>query len=78
MEVDGLLTSGRCISGDHYAIGCVRYFPVSFATGQAAGIAAAMCGQEETQPRQVGVSRLQRTLLQNGAYLRPELAHRLK
>ena len=77
-EIDGLLTSGRCISGDHYAIGCVRYFPISFATGQAAGAAAAMCAQEKVQPRQVKVSKLQKKLVAKGAYLQPEVANKVK
>ncbi|HYE80427.1 MAG TPA: FAD-dependent oxidoreductase, partial [bacterium] len=43
--VDNLLVGGRCISVTHIALGSTRIQPVASATGQAAGVAAALCAR---------------------------------
>jgi len=42
------------------------------ATGQAAGVAAALAVAAGVQPRHVSAGRLQRALLDQGVYLRPQ------
>lgn len=69
VRLDGLLTAGRCISADHVAEGSIRYLAISFATGQAAGTAAAMAARSGLQPRHVDVQALRRRLAEQGAYL---------
>ena len=51
--IDGLLISGRCISGDYLAINTLRLIVPCFATGQAAGTAAALAAQQGVEPRNV-------------------------
>lgn len=69
VQVEGLLTSGRCISATHVALASVRYLAASFATGQAAGTAAALAALGNVRPRQVDATALRRRLVEQGAYL---------
>jgi hypothetical protein len=43
--------------------------PACFATGQAAGTAAAICCKEEVELRQIDIKSLQNTLIEQGAFL---------
>jgi hypothetical protein len=52
-ETDGLLVAGRCISVDHVAFGSTRVIPQCYATGQAAGAAAATAVRSARAPRTV-------------------------
>ena len=61
-KVENLLVAGRCISADEEAMGQLRLLPVCSATGQAAGIAAALALENETFPRNLKISFLQKTL----------------
>jgi hypothetical protein len=79
--VDGLLVAGRCISGTHEAHSSYRVMPISMATGQAAGVAAALAALTGRAPRDVPAELVQRELVQQGAdlgrvngALRPEVA----
>jgi FAD dependent oxidoreductase len=67
--VEGLLVAGRCISATHAADGYTRVIPSCMLTGQAAGTAAALAAQADIFPRQVDVSRLQRSLAGQGVRL---------
>lgn len=58
-RVNGLLVAGRCISGSHEAMASYRVQIIAMATGVAAGVAAAQAAQQEIEPRQVDVSRIQ-------------------
>ena len=49
-DVDGLLLAGRCISGDFYAHSSYRVTGNSVATGEAAGIAAAVAASRGVAP----------------------------
>jgi hypothetical protein len=69
LKIDNLLVSGRCISATHEAEAGVRYLAASFATGEAAGTAAAMAATSNTQPRQLAVAALQKRLVEKGTYL---------
>lgn len=67
--MDGLLVAGRCVSATHEALGSIRVMPPCFATGQAAGTAAALCVQTGVQPRHVDISVLQDVLRKNDVVL---------
>ena len=67
--VTNFLMAGRCISADHQANGAVRVMPACFATGQAAGAAAAIAVQSGCSPGEVNVKDLQSTLRNSGCVL---------
>jgi hypothetical protein len=67
--VENLLVAGRCISAEEEAMGQLRLIPVCSATGEAAGVAAALAVRGGTSPRRLDVSRLQRTLIDQGVDL---------
>ncbi len=69
LQIDGILTSGRCISATSEAEASIRYLPISFATGQAAGTAAALAALGNRQPRDLDVAALQGKLAAQGAFL---------
>jgi len=68
-EVENLLVAGRCISAEEGAMGQLRLLPVCSATGEAAGVAAALSLKEGIPPRELRVSLLQRTLMEQGVRL---------
>jgi hypothetical protein len=53
-----LLLAGRCISGDHIAHASYRVTGNAVATGEAAGLAAAMSCRENTDPADIDIPRL--------------------
>jgi hypothetical protein len=73
-NTDGLLVAGRCISGTHEAHSSYRVMPIVMATGQAAGVCAALAARRGALPRQVAVAEVQRELVRQGASLRSDLA----
>ena len=62
LGVEQLLVAGRCISADHAAHARSRNMPACMATGQAAGIAAAVAIANGTTVRRVPVAEVQRRL----------------
>lgn len=68
-KVDGLLTAGRCISGTHRAHASYRVMGISMATGQAAGVAAALCAKNAVSPHHLSYHLVQQTLVESGAIL---------
>jgi hypothetical protein len=60
--VEQLLVAGRCISADHAAHGRSRNMPACMATGQAAGLAAALAVEGNTTVRELPIDRLQGAL----------------
>ncbi|ACQ80123.1 fumarate reductase/succinate dehydrogenase flavoprotein domain protein [Beutenbergia cavernae DSM 12333] len=68
-DLDNVLVSGRCLSATHEALAAVRVMPPCFAMGEAAGLAAAWARQDGTTVHDVDVTRLQRRLVEQGAYL---------
>lgn len=68
-RTDNLLAAGRCIATDFKVADTTRLIPVCWVTGQAAGIAAALCARDGSQPRNVAIERLQEELRKQGAYL---------
>jgi hypothetical protein len=69
-EVEGLLVAGRSISGTHEAQSSYRVIPICMASGQAAGVAAALSAQRGVSPRSMGVRAVQTELRRQGASLR--------
>ncbi len=69
VSVDNLLTSGRCISGTHRAHASYRVMAICMATGEAAGIAAALSVLENVTPRCLKVSKIRHILKNNGVIL---------
>jgi hypothetical protein len=68
-KVSNLLLAGRCISATHEASGCTRPTVQCMITGEAAGVAAAMCARQGCTPRDVDVTHLRRTLADQGVIL---------
>ena len=68
-NVEGLLLSGRNISGTHRAHASYRVMGVALATGQAAGMAAALSAKEGCTPRQLDYHKVQDALKDYGAQL---------
>jgi len=68
-KVDNLLASGRCISAGLKTADNIRLIPVCFATGHAAGVAAAVATKDGCRPRDVELSKVQRILQEQKAYL---------
>jgi hypothetical protein len=62
MGVEQLLVAGRCISADHAAHARSRNMPACMATGQAAGVAAAIAVEEGVTVRNVSVKKVQNAL----------------
>ncbi|MCX4705984.1 FAD-dependent oxidoreductase [Streptomyces sp. NBC_01373] len=69
-ETDRLLVAGRCISGTHVAHSSYRVMPIAMATGQAAGVCAALAARQGCAPREVAHPLVQDELLRQGARLR--------
>ncbi|MDP6709231.1 MAG: FAD-dependent oxidoreductase [Alphaproteobacteria bacterium] len=69
-DVEQLLVAGRCISADHAAHSRSRNMPACMATGQAAGIAAAIAVDSNRPVRMVDIDRLQAALEDLGMPLR--------
>jgi hypothetical protein len=67
--VDRVLTAGRCISGTHEAHSSYRVTPTAMATGQAAGVCAALAAATGRTPREVDAVDVQAELLRQGADL---------
>jgi hypothetical protein len=70
--VEQLLVAGRCISADHTAHARSRNMPACMATGQAAGIAAAVSIDEGVKVRAVPVQKVQQVLRSIGMPLHGE------
>ncbi len=68
-KVDNVLAAGRCVSMDMGMADLVRLVPNCFVTGHAAGAAAAAAVQDNCQPRNVDVAKVQTILRQQEAYL---------
>lgn len=67
--VDGLLVGGRCLSADLRAGNNMRLLVPCLATGQGAGVAAAIAAREGCAPRDVPVEALREELKAQDVYL---------
>lgn len=76
LVVDGLnnfFVAGRCLSSSHEANGSLRITATCFATGEAAGVAAAMATRHKLGAAGVSVGDLQAHLRARGALIRDEI-----
>lgn len=69
-QLDRVLVAGRCISGTHEAHSSYRVTPTAMATGQAAGVCAALAAARCCAAREVPVRDVQAELVRQGADLR--------
>jgi hypothetical protein len=68
-KVENLLVAGRCISVDLMTHNSLRLIPPCLATGQAAGVAAALTVREEVTPREIDRSQLRALLVEDNVHL---------
>ncbi len=73
-NIDNLLAAGRCISGEVAMADLIRVIPNCFITGHSAGCAAALAVADGCLVREVEVPKLQKLLLDQEAYLGPQLS----
>lgn len=66
-KTDNLLVAGRCVSATREALAAIRIMPVAMATGEAAGVAAAIASQKAVTPREVNITELRTALRESGA-----------
>ena len=69
IEISNLILSGRCISGTHRAHASYRVMAICMATGEAAGIAAALCITNNVTPRQLEPELVRNELNRRGVEL---------
>lgn len=67
--LERVIVAGRAISGTHEAHSSYRVMPISMATGQAAGVTAAMAASRRVTPREVPPHEVQLELKRQGADL---------
>lgn len=72
LKVENLVVAGRCISGTHVANASYRTMPICMATGQAAGVCAAIASKNNQTPRTVPAKDVQKELIRQGAKLEIE------
>jgi hypothetical protein len=71
-NAEGVIVAGRCLSGTHEAHSSYRVMPIVMATGQAAGVTAALAARRNAMPREVPVGEVQQELRRQGASLRSD------
>ena len=69
-EYDNLLAAGRIISAEDEGWEITRVIPVAAMTGEAAGVAAALCLKQSCAVNNLDIHLLQDTLKQNGVIFR--------
>jgi len=68
-QIDGLLAAGRCISASHVGAAAGKSMGNCFATGHAAGVAAALSSKEKKTPGELDVKKIQDILKKDGVDL---------
>lgn len=68
-NIDGFMVADKNISVSHIVNGTTRLQPVTTAVGQAVGIAAAMASNQDIEPRDIDVRKLQENLFDAGSNL---------
>lgn len=68
-DVPNLLAAGRCLSCEHVALEPIREIHVCWASGQAAGVIAALAAREGRLPAGVGIETAQAALQAQGAII---------
>jgi hypothetical protein len=70
-QTDQLLVAGRCLSADHRVHQATKEIPPCFATGEAAGLAAALSAATGVPTSALDTSDVQAELRKAGAILGP-------
>ncbi len=70
-QTEQLLVAGRCLSADHRVHQATKEIPPCFATGEAAGVAAALSAAKGVAPSALDIGELQERLRSAGAILGP-------
>lgn len=70
-QINGLIVCDKGISVTNIVNGATRLQPVVLLTGQAAGMLAAACIADKTEPRNIGIRNFQQNLLRAGCSLMP-------
>ena len=68
-KIDGLTVAGRRISGSFEAQASYRVMSICMATGQAAGVCAAIAARHRKSPHELSASEVQEELIRQGADL---------
>ena len=66
-DIDNLFVAGRCIGCDFFVQAAIRIIPTVRATGEAAGIAAALCAKEGINAHEIDGVRVHNTMVARGA-----------
>ncbi len=66
-DLDNVFVAGRCIGCDFFVQAAIRIIPTVRATGEAAGIAAAICAKEGMNAHEVDGVRVHNTMVEHGA-----------
>ena len=66
-DVDNLFVAGRCIGCDFFVQAAIRIIPTVRATGEAAGIAAALCAKEGINAHEIDGVCVHNTMVARGA-----------
>jgi len=77
-NIKNVLATGRCISADPIANDLLAPIQYCFATGQAAGTAAAIAVKDNVTAAQVDVSKLQKRLIEQNVLLPDEITNKLR
>ena len=68
-DIDGILIAGRACSANQIAQASIRVIPIAAATGQAAGLAAALAAKDHIPPREIDIHLLRNRLRENKAFI---------
>lgn len=68
-KLENTFVVGRCISTDKKMQSSIRVMPACYITGQAAGVAAALCVQDKCTTREIQTQKLQKKLVEMGAFI---------
>lgn len=77
-KVENLLVVGRCVAGDKMYHATTRQMVCCIATGQSAGVAAAISVKEDVNCRNVNIKKLQNAQSRCKDYLIPLFKKKLK
>lgn len=72
-DCPNLFVAGRCLSADHTVVDVTRAIGTCAVSGEACGVASAILVKDRIADRTVPLEKLQKTLIQAGALIHPDL-----
>jgi hypothetical protein len=85
LDIENMFMAGRCLSAEFHAQAAVRIISVCMTTGQAAGVAAALCLRNGVTPRELDGKLVRETMIEQGVEVDKEpdgywadVRHRIK